>query len=271
LTAGTSFFTGKIEIINAPVEITDQAVNITSRVILKGNTFDTILLRRISGDNTLNVRETQLWVNGINVFISNTQPSKNQGGLPLGNKVDFISQTNGTFTTKQALQAYYASNAVNDIIGDNFDTHSVSLNNASLYIPLTSTFNLADIQTFVIYNRTLTDTGNRTIGLQLQFYNRQDDPSLDNPLAISNTISVNQPVYRIDFPAITTYSGFISSVSTQFITSNALISTDITFGEENAPEIAVALKLVDGRLETNQEISTKNIVVVDKHLYKIIN
>jgi hypothetical protein len=65
------------------------------------------------------------------------------------------------------------------------------------------------MQTFVIYNRTFTYTGNRTIGLQLQVHNRQDDPSLDKPLAISNIISVNQPVYRFDFPAITTYSGFI--------------------------------------------------------------
>ena len=227
------------------------------------NTFDTILLRRISGDTTINVRETQLWINDINVFINNTQPSQNQGGLPLGNKVEFVSQTNGTFTTNQALQTYFASNAVNDIIGDNFDTHSVGGDNASLYIPLTSTFNLADIQTFVIYNRTFTYTGNRTIGLQLQVHNRQDDPSLDNPLAISNTISESQPVYRFDFPAISTYSGFVSSDSTQFITSTALISTDITFSEESAPEIAVALKIVDGRLETNQEISTKNVVVID--------
>jgi hypothetical protein len=45
--------------------------------------------------------------------------------------------------------------------------------------------------------------------------------------------------------------------------SNALISTDITFSEENDPEIAETLKIVDGRLEPNQEISTQNIVVVD--------
>ena len=63
---------------------------------MKGNTFDTILLHRISGDTTINVRETQLWINDINVFINNTQPSQNQGGLPLGNKVEFVSQTNGT-------------------------------------------------------------------------------------------------------------------------------------------------------------------------------
>ena len=148
-------------------------------------------------------------------------------------------------------------------LGDNFDTHTESVDNASLYIPLTSTFNIADIQSFVIYNRTFAAAGERTIGLQLQVYNRVDDPSLSNPLAVSNTISENQLVYRFDFPAINTYSGFVSSDSTQFITTNALISTDLTFAAGQEPEVAIGLKIVDGRLEMNQEISTKNVVVTD--------
>ena len=137
------------------------------------------------------------------------------------------------------------------------------MDNASLYIPLTTTFNLADIQSFVIYNRTFSTTGQRSIGLQLQVYNRVDDPSLSNPLAISNTITEDQPVYRFDFPAINTYTSFDSSDSTDFITSNALISTDLTFGAGQEPEIAIGLKIVDGRLETNQQISTKNVIVTD--------
>jgi hypothetical protein len=93
---------------------------------------------------------------------------------------------NGLFTTKKSTDVgSRASNAVKNIIGDNFDTHSVGGENASLYIPLTSTFNLADIQTFVIHNRTFATTRIRSIGLQLKVYNRQDDPSLDNPLVIS--------------------------------------------------------------------------------------
>jgi len=200
LTSGPSTFS------NTPIEITDQAVNITSQLIVKGNTFDTILLRRISGDTTLNLRETQLWINDVNVFINNTNPSQNQDGLSLGDTVEFVKiNTDGTFSTRNALQTYFASNAVNDIIGDNFDTHTESVDNASLYIPLTSTFNIADIQSFVIYNRTFAAAGERTIGLQLQVYNRVDDPSLSNPLAVSNTITENQLVYRFDFPAINTY------------------------------------------------------------------
>ena len=115
----------------------------------------------------------------------------------------------------------------------------------------------------VIYNRTFAAAGERTKGLQLQVYNRVDDPSLSNPLAVSNTITENQLVYRFDFPAINTYTSFDSSDSTDFITSNALISNDITFGDGQEPEIAIGLKIVDGRLEMNQEISTKNVVVTD--------
>ena len=89
-----------------------------------------------------------------------------------------------------------------------------------------------------------------------------DDPTFSNPLVITNTITQGQAVYRFDFPAISTYSNFVSSDSTQFITSTALISTDITFGDGQGT-VAIGLKIVDGRLETNQEISTKNVVVTD--------
>ena len=252
-----------VNITNTPIETTDQAVNITSQLIVKGETFDTIILRRISGDNTINLREIQLWINDINVLPTNTNSSQNQDNLSLGDKVEFfIQNTNGSYSTRNGLQSYFASNSVNNIIGDNLDTHSESSDNASLYIPLTSTFNIADIQTLILYNRTFSSFGNRSIGLQFQIYNRVDDPTFSNPLVITNTITQGQAVYRFDFPAISTYSNFVSSDSTQFITSTALISTDITFGDGQGT-VAIGLKIVDGRLETNQEISTKNVVVTD--------
>jgi hypothetical protein len=212
----------------------------------------------------MNIRETQLWINDINVLPTNTNASQNKDNLVFGDTVEFfIQNADGSFSTKNALQIYFASNAVNNIIGDNFDTHSESADNASLYVPLTSTFNIADIQTLILYNRTFSGTGGRSIGLQLQIFNRVDDPALSNPLVITNTITENQAVYRFDFPAISTYSNFVSIDSTDFITSTALISTDITFGEGQGPEVAIGLKIVDGRLETNQEISTKNVIVTD--------
>jgi len=264
LTSGTGTFSDTVNIINTPLLITDEAVNITSQLIVKGETFDTIILRRISGDTTMNIRETQLWINDINVLPTNTNASQNKDNLVLGDTVEFfIQNADGSFSTINALQIYFASNAVNNIIGDNFDTHSESADNASLYVPLTSTFNIADIQTLILYNRTFSGTGGRSIGLQLQIFNRVDDPALSNPLVITNTITENQAVYRFDFPAISTYSNFVSIDSTDFITSTALISTDITFGEGQGPEVAIGLKIVDGRLETNQEISTKNVIVTD--------
>jgi len=86
---------------NTPIETTDQAVNITSQLIVKVETFDTIILRRISGDNTLNLREIQLWINDINVLPTNTNQSQNQDNLSLGDKVDFfIQNANDSFSTR---------------------------------------------------------------------------------------------------------------------------------------------------------------------------
>jgi len=161
------------------------------------------------------------------------------------------------------LMIHFLHEMVNNIIGNNLDTHTESADNASLYIPLTSTFNIADIQTLILYNRTFSSFGNRSIGLQFQIYNRVDDPTFSNPLVITNTITQGQAVYRFDFPAISTYSNFVSVDSTDYITSTALISTDLTFAAGQEPEVAIGLKIVDGRLETNQEISTKNVIVTD--------
>ena len=97
----TGTFTDKVMISNTPIETTDQAVNITSQLIVKVETFDTIILRRISGDNTLNLREIQLWINDINVLPTNTNQSQNQDNLSLGDKVDFfIQNANDSFSTR---------------------------------------------------------------------------------------------------------------------------------------------------------------------------
>ena len=88
LTAGGSTFTGKIEIINAPEDIL-PIVKIQSELIVNGgDSFDTIVLRRISGDGVMNLREVQLWINDINVLITETNsPSNNTANQPIDNTV----------------------------------------------------------------------------------------------------------------------------------------------------------------------------------------
>ena len=262
LTAGGSTFTGKIEIINAPEDIL-PIVKIQSELIINGgDSFDTIVLRRISGDGVMNLREVQLWINDINVLITETNsPSNNTANQPIDNTVEFIYFNDGTPLTATALQTYYASNAVNNLIPD-LDTHTINNGGSSLYIPLNSSFTLDTVQSFVFYNRV--GAGNfRAIGLRLEIYNRTEDPLLSVPVAVSNTITESQSIYRFDFLSIDTYNNFVSGVSTTNITSDASISTDITYNTDMETEVGVALKIEDGRLEINQEISAKNVVITD--------
>lgn len=67
----------------------------------------------------------------------------------------------------------------------------------------------------------------------------------------------------------------ISGYSSANITSDAKIYTDITFAEGadyggdtgGEPEYSVAIKIQNGRLESNQEISARNVVVTNTTPY----
>ena len=262
LTTGTSLFTDKMNISNSPAETTDTAINIVSQQIQSGVSVDTLLFRRISGETVINLREIQMWVDGVNVLPSNTLPSTNLDGSPLGDEVEFIQpQPDGSYITKDALQTNYTSNSVDNLISGDFDTHSEA-DNGSLYVPLTSSFDVGSIQSVVFYNRTFQAAGERSIGLQLQLFNRVEDPSLSTPIATGDVITQFNQVYRFDFPPINTYSSFTTGISTTNITSDALIS-NATFANLPEPEYGVAIKILNGRIESNQEMSCKNVVVAD--------
>ena len=213
-----------MDITNSPAETTDSAINIVSQQIQSGVSVDTLLFRRISGETVINLREVQMWVNGVNVLPNNTLPSTNLNNSPLGDEVEFIVQLqDGSYITKDALQTNYASNSVDNSISGDFDTHSEA-DNGSLYIPLTSSFDVGSIQSVVFYNITFQAAGERSIGLQLQLFNRVEDPSLSTPIATGDVITQFNQVYRFDFPPIDTYSSFTTGISTTSITSDALIS-----------------------------------------------
>jgi len=78
-------------------------------------------------------------------------------------------------------------------------------------IPLTS---INNIQALVLYNRTGSGFGTRTIGLAIELYNYVNDPDLNEALANTNVITTNVSRYRYDFPSINTYlSGFVGEDS----------------------------------------------------------
>jgi len=66
-----------MDVTNSPAETTDSAINIVSQQIQSGVSVDTLLFRRISGETVINLREVQMWVDGVNVLPSNTLPSTN--------------------------------------------------------------------------------------------------------------------------------------------------------------------------------------------------
>ena len=63
-----------------------------------------------------------------------------------------------------------------------------------------------DIHAVQIYNKVSTSLGNRALGLAIELYNSRNDPSLNTILAQSNEISINDSIYRFDFPSIDTYT-----------------------------------------------------------------
>ena len=57
-----------------------------------------------------------------------------------------------------------------------------------------------------MYNNISSTLGNRAIGLAIELYNSKNDPDLNTILAKSNEISVNDTLYRFNFPSIDTYT-----------------------------------------------------------------
>ena len=91
------------------------------------------------------------------------------------------------------------------------------------------------IQSLVLYNRISETFGNRTIGLAIELYNSNNGPNLENPLSSTDEITINDDVYRFDYPAIDAYGGTFSDTnSTSQIASETFalkeVVSGITFG-----------------------------------------
>ena len=143
---------------------------------------------------------------------------------------------------------------------------------------------IQDIQSIVLYNRTIYDTSARTIGLVIELYNRDIDPNLETPLASTAEITTGEDVYRFDFPAIDTYpSGDFSDtnsitqiasetlalkeVVSEFaespnITGGLTVDTITTTGNENVGGIILAPNQVSFRAGPTTSQSTINTSIV---------
>jgi len=211
-------------------------VNITGDLNVEGGVnidtgeyFDTLVVRRPTGttgrtdDYRIALRELQVWVNGTNILVENSASLTSYFALWDTDKNADVGFTNP------------ASNIYNNIVEDIDSTLGAVSSTASVAnpenvlvikdIPLTS---INAIQALVLYNRVVSDTGTRAIGLEIGLYNETNDPNFTQPLATTDEISVSAPVYRFDFPSLSTY--------TDFATGNSL--TNIIREEDATTETA---------------------------------
>jgi cytoskeletal protein CcmA (bactofilin family)/microcystin-dependent protein len=189
--------------------------------------FDTIVINRKINSEYINLRELQVWINGVNI-IPVLPVSNNTSGQELGSTTEFFNKT--TKLTLSALNTNTrASNIGNNQIAD--DTHSNEFNNTTaLYIPLLTPRNAYSIQAIVLYNTaTSTQNANRAINLAIELYNKATDATLSSPLVSTNNISSGVEVYRWDFPAISTYpsASFVGANSLTNIVNNTYALTQV--------------------------------------------
>ena len=179
--------------------------------------FNTLVLRRPTGNDKIILNEIQVWVNDANIMV---QPTNNL----IGYFADWDTDKDSPLPPLDFNDIIRSVDKVyNNIleINSDFGTHSVDGNALIIKnIPLT---NINDIQSIVYYNRS---GENRSIGLVLELYNSTNDAGLIYPLASSNVITTYQLRYRYDFPSITSYSGFADGNSIDDIVNDTIALTE---------------------------------------------
>jgi hypothetical protein len=238
--------------------------------------FNTIVVRRPSGvsgnsTNSISLIEFLVWVNSVNILPTNVS------------SIYFSLWTN-----KDEDIGHYGPEAperiYDEIISDGSVSNSFGADNNSqnvaLVINLNSLINVLDLQSLVLYNRVSSQARkDRAIGLGIELYNRQDDPTLINPVATTDENTTAEDVYRYDFPAIDTYdlalvgknsipvsnimnvtygtlevndfSNPVSVNNSMSITGNATVGGSLFLGDTNLTEV------IDGllTLDTNKRLT----------------
>ena len=178
--------------------------------------FNTLVVRRPTGNDRLILNEIQVWVNGANILPSNS------GDLN-GYFADWDTDKDTPLPPLDFQGVRSVDKVYNNILENNndFGAHSDSGNALIIKdIPLT---NINDIQSVVYYNRSGED---RAIGLVLELYNSTNDAGLIYPLASSNVITTYSLRYRFDFPSITSYAGFADGNSIDEIVIDTIALTE---------------------------------------------
>jgi len=219
--------------------------------------FDTLVIRypTLTGAGHFRgIPEIQLWVNNVNVLPSLVTPSTfNVNGTPLAdisNIPFFMDWSDKTLDPYQDIKyPHLVANNIFEPQGAYWgiqNAAAVTNPNISLYIPLTSSININQIQSIVLYERTGHDY---FIGTAVELYNRTNDPNLNQVLVSTNIITTNADVYRFDFGGIGTYNkAFVNEDSITNIVSNTYALTETTESNLTKLKIENAGLIVDGTL-----------------------
>ena len=221
--------------------------------------FDTIVIRRpnevittdtsVPSAGSINIRELQCWVNEVNILATNAG-SLNSYFAYWSDKENDIGYRS-TFSPELAY---------NEIINTGADFAIGPENSATDFafiiknVPKSS---ITAIQSFIYYNRDSNTWGQRAIGLAVEFYNIDNDPNLESPLATTNEISSYEEVYRFDFPAIDTYptGDFSDTESISNIASETLALKEVVSEFADSANITGGLKVDTITTTGNVDIS----------------
>jgi hypothetical protein len=140
-TTHTTDILTKQDLITTLEDLTCNSLN--TKNISRLSYFDTIVIRRVNETTTdsINLRELQTWVNGVNIMVNN--------GL-----TSYFALWSDKETDKGFYLNYDSTFVYNDIVLAGFEAHSpANLGNALIIknIPLTS---INEIQALIYYNRT---------------------------------------------------------------------------------------------------------------------
>jgi len=188
--------------------------------IVKENdvSFDTILIRRTDVNAVyMHLKTLQVYVNNVNILPSATNATQSIESGSLGDVIEFMTWHDLVAETAyiSSGESYYASNIRNNNILSAYAAHSRNSGYISLYIPLTQSFNISDIQSFVLYNLTATSFYDRINGFQIELYNRSNGFTPGTNVLYSMPINTTAYVYRFDLPAIDTYTFGFSTTDSQ--------------------------------------------------------
>jgi len=250
LATNTADILTKQPLITTSTDLETNSIFIEGNLNLKKTTyFDTIVIRRPTGitasgsnTNTINLNELQVWVNGSNILFPNSAILTSYFAMWADKQID-----NGNFINK-----YPASNIYNNIFESDIGAHGNDGADALIIknIPLTS---VSEIQSIVLYNRTINPWALRVIGLAVELYNSTNDPDLNEILANTNIITSRVNRYRFDFPSIDTYTEFVGENSITNIVNNTVVLT------EEANEISFSTELT-GDLVANINTTLADIL-----------